>query len=62
MQKQENDPRLLGMVMKDLADRYPEIQVYFKTAMHMQDTESCMVTLPCKNTGKHLMILAAEVG
>lgn len=38
-----------------------KIQYFLKTAMHMEDTESCMITLPCRNAEKKLMILVAEV-
>lgn len=48
--------------MTDLKFKYPtDIQYFVKTARHIEDTDMCMVTLPCKNKDKRLMILVAEV-
>ena len=61
--KQEVDykkPVLNDMV--DLKYKHGDtIQYYIKTARHIEDTDQCMITLPCKNKDKQLMILVAEI-
>lgn len=46
--------------IRNLLAKYPEIQQYWKTARHIEDTDQCMVTLPCRNKDKHLMVLILE--
>lgn len=46
----------------DLKYKYgEEIQYYVKTARKIEDTDMCMVTLPCHNKDKKLMILVTEI-
>ena len=58
---QEIKPNSMESLIEQVKAIYPEIQIYEKTAMHMEDTESCMVTLPCTNKGKRLLLLVANI-
>lgn len=60
MQKQELKPEIVAI--QHLADEYPNmVQCYEKVARHIEGTDQCMITLPCKNKDKRLLIVAIDL-
>jgi hypothetical protein len=65
MAQSETEINYKKPVLNDMVDlkwkHGSEIQYYIETARHIENTDMCMITLPCKNKDKRLMILVAEV-